>query len=151
MSQSAIHLATDRLDEALTKAEARLYEMDIGARGDVRLLDGLDLTWEKWSGKWGLFIRKKPHIRAQEMLKTDTDPTPLLKADRPVRMMAAEQLPALLADIRARSAGELEELDHALASARQFASTPMPLCPDCAAMAHDPHFDLCGACQRLLR
>jgi len=121
-ARGAVQAARKRLDEALIAASSRLYTLNLGARGVVRLEDGVDLTWERHEHVWGLYIRRKPHTPGQEMRVADMEPTALTKSQWSFRLLAARKLPELLADIRSRAAGDLGDLDAAISTAQAFLS-----------------------------
>jgi hypothetical protein len=82
--------ATDKLNDRLNVAEAKIRTWNPRVRAAVPLGGDAELYWCKDSGGWGLFIRP-----------VDQGMTHILKASRRLRIAAAEQLPALIAEVRA--------------------------------------------------
>lgn len=143
---SEIHTAMDRLNDALQGAEEYLYEMDLGARGDVILLAGIRLVWQKEGDRWGLYLIDDAALRRAESVLPEGGPTPILRAQASLRILAAGVLHTLLDDIRVRAAGELAGIDAAIEAVRAFAGRACPkrLCPECKTIAGDDHFTDCG-------
>ncbi len=86
--------ATDDMNAALGQAERAMIDLRLGVSVSVRLEhDGdwdVDLAFRKHDGKWSLLVEIGPDDQAEWNV------TPLLKASRQHRVMAAESLPALV-------------------------------------------------------
>lgn len=124
----------DVLNAALKAAEAHLYELNLGVAGQVVIDSDTDVTrdengdvedvtsiahflrWDRRgnSNKWMLTIRTI--VDGEEQGEAT-----ILEAKPEHRKLAAEQLPNLLAELKANAEEELGSYDNAAAVARLFA------------------------------
>jgi hypothetical protein len=117
--------ALDALGAALSAAEKRLFEMNLGVEGGISILSsspwGDDdepspiLRWGKFNGEWCLYV--------EEGRENDPDTwrtSKLLQASADVRRLAAHALPELLKQLRAKRVQDVGAINEATQAALAF-------------------------------
>jgi hypothetical protein len=77
-----LHSLTDMLNEQLSAVEVAIVQLNLGVSASVPMGDGR-LEFRKSGGSWGLFVGT----------------TPLLNANREIRISASAAIPALVSEL----------------------------------------------------
>jgi hypothetical protein len=83
MTTHALGLLTDRLNEAFADVEDALDQLRLGVSASVSLGDGVHLSYKKHDNRWSLLVL------------ADGSTTPICKASRQLRVLAASVIDEL--------------------------------------------------------
>lgn len=121
--QPRLSQAADRLNAKIAAFEAALTGLNLGVAAEVRIyedehgVDGTNLEFRKFSGKWRLLVCDWDDTQDR------ADLSPLVGASREVRLDAVDLFPKLLDALLAASEAELDRLDASAAAVDSLIAT----------------------------
>jgi len=87
-----LHNAIDRFNQALTKAETVIRNINFGVKASVTLKPGLDLVFTKIGDRWGLGITTSSNLTPRNLMAEGSIDTRMLAGKAMPRLVKALQV-----------------------------------------------------------